>query len=200
VFQDKWWEEGLPFTCTGCGKCCQNDGEVWFNTDEFYDLSLLLDKAFEDTINEYMETISFGWLKAKNKISNDGHDSCVFLGPDGKTCTVYKARPTQCRTYPYWPDLLVNKSTWDAEAVVPDMMVGKHWTKEGGGCEGINHPDALIIPKTVISRNQDLYKRYTNQYTLSPSIQLSSDRNRLISKLEVIKVSCRQYFFFYCCF
>ena len=39
--------------------------------------------------------------------------NCVHLGPNG--CTVYEARPVQCRTFPFWADM-IGKKGWTAEA------------------------------------------------------------------------------------
>ncbi len=41
--------------------------------------------------------------------------ACSLLDKDGK-CRAYAARPVQCRTYPYWPEILVNKSAWKNES------------------------------------------------------------------------------------
>jgi Fe-S-cluster containining protein len=44
---------------------------------------------------------------------------CVFLTRDasGKSgCAVYQARPTQCRTWPFWNDNLKSPSAWDRAA------------------------------------------------------------------------------------
>ena len=30
----KWYEAGLDFSCTGCGKCCRMDGDIWVNPEE----------------------------------------------------------------------------------------------------------------------------------------------------------------------
>ena len=40
---------------------------------------------------------------------------CVFYRP-GEGCTVYAARPTQCRTYPFWGRILASPTTWEIEA------------------------------------------------------------------------------------
>ena len=29
-----WFEDGLNFNCTGCGKCCKVDGDVWLAPEE----------------------------------------------------------------------------------------------------------------------------------------------------------------------
>ena len=124
----RWQTEGLQFGCTGCGRCCQTEGEVWFDTDEFYDLAIHLNIPFQTALDQYTSTITGGWVKLKNKFIDDiENDQCVFLcNDDNKTCTVYNVRPTQCRTYPYWPSLLVNRGSWDNEAVVPDEKEGEN--------------------------------------------------------------------------
>ena len=35
VTDNLFWKNGLSFTCTGCGGCCQNEGDTWFTTHEF---------------------------------------------------------------------------------------------------------------------------------------------------------------------
>jgi len=33
-FSLPWYEDGLQFDCTGCGKCCKVDGDVWLAPEE----------------------------------------------------------------------------------------------------------------------------------------------------------------------
>jgi Fe-S-cluster containining protein len=179
------WENGLKFGCTGCGKCCQNDGEVWFDSDEFAELADHLNLSHNDVLDQYSEKVMSGWVKIKNKVVQDNlgsADRCIFLDDDGKKCTVYEARPTQCRTYPYWPRLMNNESAWLEEAV--DIEKGKLWTPENGGCEGINHKDAPIVPVKTIHRNHELYKMYNDVF---PFISSGDDKNRLLAKTGVIR-------------
>lgn len=46
----------------------------------------------------------------------------MFL--EGKQCSVYEARPTQCRTWPFWPENMDAK-TWDEDVVSYCPGVGK---------------------------------------------------------------------------
>ena len=188
-----FWIDGLKFACTGCGKCCRNDGEVWLDSDEFVSLCDYLQMDCNEVIDKYADSVMNGWVKLKNKETSGRNsiggentigDSCVFLDDDGKKCTIYEARPIQCRTYPYWPRLLTNVSEWEKEAVVPDNENGKHWTPEEGGCEGINHQDASLVAPTTIHRNHELYKAYNDVF---PIMFSGDDRNRLLAKAEVIQ-------------
>jgi Fe-S-cluster containining protein len=133
------WSGGLKFSCTGCGKCCQNEGEVWFDTDEFADLVTSLNLSAKDVLAIYVEEVKSGWVKLKSKRAKVGTDEvaierCIFLSNDGKSCTIYENRPIQCRTYPYWPKLMDNVEEWINEAVVPEDQEGKHQLK---GCNSI---------------------------------------------------------------
>ena len=39
---------------------------------------------------------------------------CVFLKSDG--CSVHPAKPLQCRTFPFWPELVDSKREWKKTA------------------------------------------------------------------------------------
>jgi Fe-S-cluster containining protein len=56
-------------------------------------------------------------------------NACVFLKDN--RCSVYDARPVQCRTFPWWLHTIQSE---------------KSWKEAGEDCEGINHPDAPLIP------------------------------------------------------
>lgn len=53
---------------------------------------------------------------------------CIFLR--GTECIVNDAKPLQCRTYPYWPELM-DPEAWEAE--------------RSDVCEGIDHEEAPQI-------------------------------------------------------
>lgn len=66
--------------------------------------------------------------------------SCVFLGDDGKLCTIYEARPVQCRVYPFWPRIMKSAQSWDNECRRSDddpTSPLPPWTRQEGGCEGM---------------------------------------------------------------
>jgi len=192
----KWWSEegeGLKFACSGCGRCCQNDGDVWLDTDEFADLCEGLKMTPADVLERYTDEIVGGWVKLKNKAgkpSKEGKESdrCVFLDDDGKRCTIYEVRPVQCRTYPYWPKLLFNRTSYDAQAVQPDdAPTGPYWSSATGGCEGINHANATApVPSTTIYRNSALYDTYTGAFPFMGSSPGDGDRQRLLSRIGLI--------------
>jgi uncharacterized protein len=38
---------------------------------------------------------------------------CIFL--NGKMCSIYEHRPQQCGTFPWWPDVVRSKTSWENE-------------------------------------------------------------------------------------
>ena len=111
-----WLTAGLKFSCTACGKCCRGSRtNVWVNSTEVAAIATKLKMdafKFVQTYCEDRETESGELLTSlKNK---DG--GCILLSSDGKTCTAYDSKPTQCETYPFWPSNVVGHAEWAAEA------------------------------------------------------------------------------------
>jgi uncharacterized protein len=130
-----WFKEGLRFKCTGCGQCCTGSpGYVWVSPSEIKALAEQLNISVEEFIKKYTRRIG-NRLSLIEKKRGENYD-CVFL--DGKRCTVYEARPKQCRTYPWWPE---------------NIDSAKSWKEEGMRCEGINHPDAPLISLPEIEKH-----------------------------------------------
>ena len=103
---------GLRFECTQCGKCCTTRGEyayVYLSLREAHALAELLALEFEDFQRRYTFTDEDGWRQLTFT-----EEHCVFLTDSGQ-CGVYEARPTQCRTFPFWADMIQN-GEWTSEA------------------------------------------------------------------------------------
>eukprot|EP01038_Epipyxis_sp_PR26KG_P011266 gene11266-15115_t len=191
-----YWSNGLHFSCTGCGKCCQNEGEVWLDTEEFNDMAHHLKLSHEEFEGRYVEVVMGGWVKLKSQIvkkDQNGtikNERCIFLDEDGKKCTVYDVRPIQCKTYPYWPRLLSSPQEWLEEAVIPEDQPilpnsnNKRWSVENGGCEGINHQNATKVDSITIHRNHELYKSYNDAF---PMMVFGDDKSKLFAKADVIQ-------------
>lgn len=108
--KDPWYKDGLSFNCTGCGKCCTGfPGFVWVNEAEIHAMANFLKLTNDDFSKKYLRLID-GKLSLKEILPN--YD-CVFL--DNNKCTIYPVRPTQCKTYPWWPQNLQSPSNWENE-------------------------------------------------------------------------------------
>lgn len=125
-----WFDGGLRFKCTGCGKCCTGSpGYVFLSHADLARLSShfdLTEAQFTQTYTRYIDG-QYALL------DRPGSHDCLFL--KNNQCSVYDARPIQCRTFPWWIHHLREPSDW-AEAA--------------HRCEGINHPDAPLVPSLAI--------------------------------------------------
>lgn len=103
-----WYKEGLSFSCTGCGKCCTGSpGYVWVTIDEMEAISNFLKITLKEFTRKYVRKVGNRFSLIESKKNFD----CTFL-KEGK-CTVYEARPTQCRTFPFWPQNLSSEEAWE---------------------------------------------------------------------------------------
>jgi len=205
---DFFWKNGLSFTCTGCGGCCQNEGDTWFTMHEFCRLVSSLGLPVEDILDIYVHDIVADWVKMKHKVCVDtGVDQCIFLDASGgnKRCSIYEDRPIHCKTYPFWPTIVSTVTSWENEGKVfgnyyKSADVGYSDEDSLGridGCEGINHADSVLIPSIILQRSIELYKAYTDDHP--SNVQYSSyksaitERQRLINllnEMEVKRVIC----------
>eukprot|EP01031_Cornospumella_fuschlensis_P023388 gene23388-28380_t len=168
------WYKGLDFSCTGCGRCCLNEGSVWMDINEFVVLCDSLKLPVDDVLRIYAtRVVAASWVEITSKVlhtSQNGKDikteGCIFLSDsDAKTCTIYEERPVQCRTYPFWPSLMRSDAAWQEERVVPDDEEGKTYS---GGCEGIA-PTASATPNNTVPplhifRQLQLYEWYRGRF------------------------------------
>ena len=103
-----WYHKGLHFACTRCGNCCRNHGEyswVYVNDEEQAALARHLGVTTAELVERWCEE-DRGWV-----VLRMDRPACPFLGEDNG-CTVYEARPTQCRTWPFWRENL-EREAWE---------------------------------------------------------------------------------------
>jgi Fe-S-cluster containining protein len=119
-----WYADGLKFTCTRCGECCKGPAPGYVEVDEAQIARLAehLELAPEAFSRRYVRWVSnLGVYSLTEKRNGD----CVFWSDD-QGCTVYEARPTQCRTFPFWPEVMTGPDAWDEYAAeCPGMTRGK---------------------------------------------------------------------------
>jgi Fe-S-cluster containining protein len=104
---EPWYEDGLRFTCTRCGKCCTGEpGFVWVNDAELLALGEFRGESVEEVAGLYTR-LDGGRRTLREKANGD----CVFYDRE-KGCTVYEVRPRQCRTWPFWESNVATPETW----------------------------------------------------------------------------------------
>lgn len=105
---ESWYQDGLSFQCTRCGNCCTGaPGFVWVDEEEIDALARYLDEAVARFRVFYTRPV--GDKRSLRELANG---DCVFYDRS-KGCTVYPARPRQCRTWPFWESNLRTPADWE---------------------------------------------------------------------------------------
>lgn len=105
---EPWYQDGLPFACTMCGKCCTGEpGYVWVTDEELTALAAFLGEP-EDQVRSVHTRRARGRRTLREKANGD----CVFYDRR-KGCTVYSVRPIQCRTWPFWESNIESPEAWE---------------------------------------------------------------------------------------
>jgi len=120
----------LRFECTGCGRCCiaGNDYYVYVTGEDIEVMRDYLGVSIRWFRRRYLEKTTDG----DPVVSYHDDGRCVFLQDDSR-CRIYPVRPVQCRTYPFWPEVIHSKTAWQ---------------RESGRCEGINRGSRVSV-KTI---------------------------------------------------
>lgn len=108
-----FWQKGIRFQCQGSGKCCTSHGEygfVFMTIEDRRRMARHLKMPLSAFTRKYC-TNDNGFYHLKEDPKNP---DCLFL--KGVRCGVYQGRPTQCRTWPFWPEVMKAK-TWKKEVV-----------------------------------------------------------------------------------
>lgn len=123
-----WYENGLRFQCTQCGDCCTGaPGFVWVNSEEIAALATKL--GFKD-VDEF-ERLYVRKVGIRKSLKEFPNGDCVFFDGESRKCTVYEARPRQCRTWPFWDSNLRTPEEWTRTCeVCPGSGKGKLYQLE----------------------------------------------------------------------
>ncbi len=116
-----FFENGLRFECQGSGNCCSSRGEygfVFLTKEDRQRMAKHLNLSTSTFTRRYCEKTRGVWHLKEDKERPD----CMFL--EKKKCSLYPARPTQCRTWPFWPEVM-NAKTWSKEVATFCPGVGK---------------------------------------------------------------------------
>ncbi len=117
----KFFKDGVQFECQGSGKCCVSHGEygeVYMNLADRKRMAKVLNMKLKPFTIKYCHQVDGFWALKPNPVGGD----CLFL--KNKKCSIYEGRPTQCRTWPFWPEVM-NARTWKKEIATFCPGVGK---------------------------------------------------------------------------
>jgi len=97
---------GLRFACQpGCTTCCRRRGFVYLTEDDILRAAEFLGVAPAEFERQYV-------YRTRNlrrlRVPRSG--TCRFLKTDG--CAIHPAKPTQCRIFPFWPEVTATRRAW----------------------------------------------------------------------------------------
>jgi uncharacterized protein len=103
-----WYRDGLSFECTRCGACCTGaPGYVWVTEEEVARLANQTGMERDQFSRKYVRRVGNRY----SLVEKPGGD-CIFWSRE-VGCTVYPARPVQCRTWPFWEENIETEESWE---------------------------------------------------------------------------------------
>jgi len=125
-----FYKDGLQFECTQCSACCRFDpGYVFISLSDLNILTDFTHNSRDRFIKEFCRIVTVGDKKRLSLKEKTNYDCIFWKSPQG--CTVYEARPFQCRSYPFWPSCLRSDTSWSNEALsCPGINTGYRHTQQ----------------------------------------------------------------------
>jgi uncharacterized protein len=106
-----FFEAGLRFGCQRCSRCCRHDpGYVFLTLDDLQRLAEGLDLPQAEVLARCCRTVRVGAFRRVSLRETPSYD-CILWGQDG--CRVYRHRPLQCRSFPFWAANLESPEDWE---------------------------------------------------------------------------------------
>ncbi len=98
--------QGLRFECQpGCTECCRQQGFVYLTQPDLIRIADHLGMTAAAFEREYV-------YRTRNllrlRVPRDSR--CRFL--TGAGCSIHPVKPTQCRIFPFWPELVESRREW----------------------------------------------------------------------------------------
>ncbi len=134
--------EDVRFACVpGCVNCCSVKGYVYLTEQDIKRAAAfvgLTPRTFERQY-VYRTAHLLRLRKPRDK-------QCHFLFEGG--CRIHPTKPTQCRTFPFWPELVGDRKAWRETAAY---------------CPGIGK-GPLIRIETALSAANEMREAYPSMY------------------------------------
>ena len=100
----------IRFTCQkGCTNCCDQTGFVYLSEEDVTRAA-----KFVGLSQSVFEAKYIYRTRHQRRFRKPPDKQCPFLKGGG--CSIHPAKPTQCSTFPFWPELVERKSAWQRTA------------------------------------------------------------------------------------
>ena len=117
---------GVRFECQpGCTNCCRQKGFVYITEADLARIAKFLKMTAAEFERRYVYR-----TKHLLRLRMPRHSQCHFLREDG--CSIHAVKPTQCRIFPFWPEMTESK---------------REWRKAAAWCPGIGKGELVQIEK-----------------------------------------------------
>jgi len=132
----------MRFECQpGCTTCCQRKGFVYLTEDDIPRIA-----AFLGMTAEAFEKRHVYRTRNLRRLRTPREAQCRFLRADG--CSIHPAKPTQCRVFPFWPELTESR---------------REWRRTASWCPGIGKGELVQIA-TVEALAKEMRAAYPSMY------------------------------------
>ncbi len=146
---EKFYKAGLKFNCTQCSKCCRHEpGYVFLSYQDIQRIADTLEISPGKVVEEYCILVDLGPV-TRISLKETSNNDCLFWR---NGCVIYKGRPLQCRSYPFWPAHIASEESWnELEQECPGVNRGKiHSYEEIEAWEALRREEPLIDAKELM--------------------------------------------------
>ncbi len=98
--------QSLRFECqSGCTACCRQQGFVYLTPADLSRIAAFLGLKASEFEQKYV-------YRTRNllRLRVPRASTCHFLTESG--CSIHAVKPTQCRIFPFWPELVASRREW----------------------------------------------------------------------------------------
>jgi len=132
----------MRFACQpGCTTCCERKGFVYLTEDDITRAAAFLGMERDQFERRYVYR-----TKNQRRLRTPREARCHFLRDGG--CSIHPAKPTQCRLFPFWPELVDSP---------------KEWHKAAAWCPGIGKGELVQI-ETAREMAREMKEAYPAHY------------------------------------
>jgi Fe-S-cluster containining protein len=119
--KSQWYAAGLHFECIQCGRCCAgpSEGYIWVARSEIELIANHLKMTTGQVRRNFLRRVGLRTTIIEHPTTKD----CIFLNHEfrglhgeKRTCMIYPVRPSQCRSWPFWPNNLKSPNAWNRAA------------------------------------------------------------------------------------
>jgi uncharacterized protein len=132
----------LRFQCQpGCTRCCDQQGYVYLSESDLKSAAKFLGLSPRQFEKRYVYR-----TRHLRRLRKPRDRQCPFLLGGG--CSIHPAKPTQCRLFPFWPELVEQT---------------KAWTETAAWCPGIGQGQLIQIG-TALETASEMKQAYPSMY------------------------------------